>query len=101
MSDPIQADLFLPRARRADSDGSHMAADALERSGRAARQLAETLEAVRRYPRRTSRELADLAGLDRHAVGRRLPELETIGRVRRIAEPGMQLRWVIAAEGDR
>ena len=82
-----------PRARRSDGDGSHIAADQLERSGRAAQQLSACLEAVRRHPGCTSRELAALVGLDRHLVGRRCPELAKRGSVDRVAIPGDELRW--------
>lgn len=83
----------LPRARRNDGDGSHAAADALERSGRAAQQLAAVLDAVRKHTGSTSRELAALTGLDRHLVGRRLPELAARGLVDRVHCAGAELRW--------
>ena len=83
----------LPRARRSDADGSHMAADALERSGRAAQQLGAVLEAVQRHSGSTSRELAALTGLDRYLVARRLPELQAHGLIDRVAIPGEQIRW--------
>ena len=82
-----------PRARRNDADGSHIAADRLERSGRAAAQLAAVLDAVRAWPGRTSREIAAHTGLDRHMIARRLPELWAHGKVTRIRRAGEELRW--------
>lgn len=82
-----------PRARRSDADGSHAAADALERSGRAAAQLQAVLDATRLHPGSTSRQLAAISGLDRHLVGRRLPELAYRGLVDRVAIHGEELRW--------
>lgn len=82
-----------PRARRNDADGSQLAADALERSGRAAAQLQAVLGAVHRHPGSTSRAIAALSGLDRYLVGRRLPELAHRGLVERVAMPGEELRW--------
>ena len=82
-----------PRARRTDADSSHAAADQLERSGRAAAQLQAVLDAVRRHGGSTSKELAELAGLDRHLVGRRLPELAAQGLVHRVAIQGHEIRW--------
>lgn len=81
------------RARRSDGDGSHDAADALESSGRAAAQLEAVLEAVQQHSGSTSRELAALTGLDRHLVGRRLPELAAHGLIDRVKIPGAELRW--------
>lgn len=81
-------------ARAADPLSSHRAADALERSGRASRQLLAVLEAVATWPGRSSRELAELAGLDRHDVARRLPILARRGLVRREVPPnGGDLQW--------
>lgn len=83
----------LPRARRNDGDGSMAAADALERSGRAAQQLAAVLDAVRAWPNRTSKELAALSGMDRHLIARRLPELWAHAKVTRVHRAGEELRW--------
>lgn len=100
-----------PRARRADPDSSHEAADALEASGRAEIQMQAVLAGVRRFPGRSSRQLADLLdapyGLSDdewyHAIARRLPELRQRGFVVRngkggdegtpAREPGEASRW--------
>ena len=90
----------LPRARRSDGDGSHAAADRLERSGRAAQQLADVLAAVRAHPGLTSKQLAAVTDPPndgdrrdwRYAIGRRLSELEP-RYVRREKVTGEQARW--------
>lgn len=68
-------------ARNTDPDTSHEAAHELVDSGAQAQQQAQVATAVRQYPGLTSRELAFSAGLDRHMVARRLPELESDGLV--------------------
>lgn len=67
-----------PRSRHSDPETSHQAADAIRRSGELGRQQRAVLEAVRQHPGSTAVELASLAGLDRYAVSRRLPELQPI-----------------------
>jgi hypothetical protein len=86
-----QVDLFaaprlyadLPRSRSSDPRTSHEAADAIKASGRLASHQGIVLAAVRAFPGLTSAELALRCRLDRHEVARRLPELETAGKVRR------------------
>jgi hypothetical protein len=68
----------LPRARRRDPETSHQAAEGIRRSGELGKQQRAVLEAVRAYPGKTAVELAHLAGLDRYAVSRRLPELQPV-----------------------
>lgn len=68
---------------RSDPVTSHLAAADLTASGERDRQCAEVLAAVRKYPLMTSRELGEAAGLDRHAVARRLSDLMHAGRVER------------------
>lgn len=69
-----------PRARRTDPATSHRAA-------RNARQFATghfalILGALESGPG-TFKEIAERCGLERHAVARRLPELQQAGRVKR------------------
>jgi hypothetical protein len=85
-----QPDLFesrlyadLPRSRSTDPQSSHAAAEEVKSSGRLALQQAQVLDAVRRWPGRTSRELARYIGGDRYVVARRLPELEVALKVRK------------------
>jgi len=68
-------------ARNTDPDTSHEAARDLVESGAQAQQQALVAAAVHKHPGLTSRELAFSAGLDRHMVARRLPELEADGQV--------------------
>ncbi|WP_349984478.1 winged helix-turn-helix domain-containing protein [Stenotrophomonas sp. WHRI 8082] len=66
-------------ARNTDPDTSHEAARDLVDSRTQAQQQAQVESALRQHPGLTSRELAFSAGLDRHMVARRLPELEAEG----------------------
>lgn len=68
----------LPRSRRSDPETSHEAAEQVRRSGELGRQQRAVLEAVKAHPGKTAVELARLAGLDRYAVSRRLPELQPV-----------------------
>jgi hypothetical protein len=80
-----QLDLFtrpVARARATDPLTSFQAAGAVERTGRAASDRAKCMEVVRKHPGLTSGEIAELAGLERHASARRLPELRSAGMVR-------------------
>ena len=85
-----QRDLFnepaygpTPAARLTDPGTSHEAAKDVRQTGVASRQSAVVLDLVRRNPGRTSRELGELGSVGRHAVARRLPELERAGAVHR------------------
>ena len=83
------------RARATDPASSHRAAMAITLSGKAGRQQAEILEALKRYDGSTSRELAELSGLSLHVIGRRMPELERKGLIRRVACEGQDLRCFV------
>lgn len=72
-----------PASRSTDPETSHEAEDALTRSGQRAAQMAAAEEAVRQHPGRTSKRLAIVTGMDRHMLGRRLPDLEKLRRARR------------------
>ena len=79
-TDPLP--LFdLPQSRRSDPATSFHAADHIESTGRAGDQRAKCLAVVKAHPGRTAAEIAQLAGLDRHAASRRLPELRAAGLV--------------------
>jgi predicted transcriptional regulator len=67
-----------PRSRHSDPDTSHQAAEQIRKSGALGRQQRAVLEAVRANPGKTAVELARLAGMDRYAVSRRLPELQPV-----------------------
>jgi DNA-binding MarR family transcriptional regulator len=93
----LQPDLFSFQghvgARATDHDSSHEAMDELERSGAAAIQRGRVLGFVRSWPGRTSLQMADLAGVDRHMVARRLPELVKEGLIRRDKPIGKMIVW--------
>lgn len=67
-----------PASRAGDPSSSHDAEAEINRTGQRASQQHRVLAAVRRYPGRTSAELARLTGMDRHMVAKRLPELEPL-----------------------
>lgn len=72
----------VPHSRTGDPVTSYLAGEAMHAGGLAERQSEAILGLVTRHPGLTSRELAGIAeGIDRHAVARRLPELERAGRV--------------------
>ena len=71
------------RARTDDPHTSHLAADEVERTGRAEIQKSKIYESLRRHKKPiTSMELACYTfPLNRYQVARRLPELEEDGLV--------------------
>lgn len=91
MNPAAQIDLFgaprlytdTPRSRVSDPESSHAAADEVKSSGRLAIQQSQVLAAVRQWPGRTSRELAQYMSADRHMVARRTSELATANQIRR------------------
>lgn len=68
-------------ARSTDPHSSHIAAADLAASGALRVQHAKTEAAVIRHPGNSSLHLSMLTGLDRHMLGRRLPELAREGRI--------------------
>lgn len=70
-----------PIARANDPESSHRAGEEITASGRRQQQIAQTINAVRRFPGRTSLELSELTGLCRFALARRLPEAVTAGAI--------------------
>lgn len=94
-----RAETGPPRARRADPLSSHAAADELERSGRDAAQSKALLDAVRQWPGRSTRALAEITGMDRHALGRRASELDDRGEiVRHQREDEDATLWIAGSE---
>jgi len=57
---------------------SKIAGAMIENSGIAENQRAAALNAVKRWPGKTSLELAKLSGLDRYILARRLPEIKEL-----------------------
>lgn len=85
---PRPTGLFAPddiaRSHAADPKTSIRAAAKMNRSGRAAANLARVIEAVRTHPGKTSGELAELIeGLDLTEVRRRLTDAAKRGDIAR------------------
>jgi len=76
-------DIQTPAARNSDPETSHLAAEEITKSGKRKAQQQKVLNAVKKFPNRTSAEIANRSKLDRYAVARRLPELATAGLVKR------------------
>jgi DNA-binding MarR family transcriptional regulator len=68
-----------PLAHKRDPLTSFAAGERFVRSGQLRGQMLLVLLALRKWPNKTSAELARLAGLDRHAIARRLPNLAERG----------------------
>jgi CRP-like cAMP-binding protein len=77
---PKDLPLFA-RSRATDPDTSKEAARDVEVSGAAGRQREVCLRALGMQDGATAAEVALLAGLERHAASRRLPELRDAGLV--------------------
>jgi DNA-binding MarR family transcriptional regulator len=71
-----------PRARNSDPITSHIAAARIKAIGTLAAHQTKILAAVRSHPGSTYVELAALTGLERHAVGRRLGEIQSAGYIK-------------------
>lgn len=72
-----------PLAHGSDPLTSFAAGERFERSGRLRGQILLVLLGLRKWSGKTSAELAQLTGLDRHAVARRLPNLASRGLAER------------------
>lgn len=95
--DTVQA---VPRSASGDPRASERAEFKMRESGAMRSQALEVLELVRLFPGRTSKELARAievnrieTRLDRPAIGRRLPELESAKLVRRTDEDRESKWW--------
>ena len=81
-------------ARKSDPPSSHEAAARVEERGVAGRQRQQVIDAVWKWPGKTSKELAELDGeLDRYQFGRRLPEAEAMKEIHRRQDGSSELRW--------
>ena len=85
----------LARARRTDPGTSHEAAERVRRSGQLTAHQLLIRDAIRNKPGMTYVEIAEATGLERHAVARRLKELEPVHAVRGEARNGMQTWWSV------
>lgn len=85
-----------PRARRNDPQTSHTAAERIRASGTLAAHQHQIRAAIRSRPGMTYTEIAEVTGLERHAVGRRLKELQPMharpGEIRN----GMRTWWPVS-----
>lgn len=72
-----------PIARASDPVTSHLAAKEITASGVRFSQQKKVADAVRRHPGHTSQELAEMTGLERYMLARRLPECVTARTVRK------------------
>jgi DNA-binding MarR family transcriptional regulator len=95
-----------PRSRSTDGYGSTDAEARINRNGTAASQQRTVLRAFVRHPGATTKEIAQLEGLDRVMVARRTPELAEIYLHRIEPPPGTprdqrELRWMPTELGKR
>ena len=75
-----------PAARLRDPITSHLAAEEITKSGLRAAQQARCVAAIRAFPGRTMQELAELTGICRFELGRRVSECGVAGAVRRMSK---------------
>ncbi len=68
-----------PIARNVDPGTSHLSAEYLTESGKRDAQKRLVLDAVINYPNMTSRELAEITGIDNEVFHKRLPDLRRDG----------------------
>lgn len=71
----MKPNIQTPASHRDDPDTSYMAEKKITKSGKRTAQQEQVLKCVQTFPGRTSAELAELSGLDRAMIARRLPEL--------------------------
>ena len=87
---PVQTEWLF---RLHDPPASARAAARLVRTDRLRTQKMQVLRAVREHPGLTTRQLADVTGLDRYDVARRMKSLVADGRVERTAGEDGLLCW--------
>lgn len=74
----------VARARASDPESSKAAAAEMNETRLVATQTQQVIDAVWKFPGRTSKELAELDGvLDRHTFGRRMSNAEATGEIHR------------------
>ena len=82
--DETTAEMARPLFHRHDPVTSALAAIELVESGTLNAQCTTVLAALAAHPNTTSDELAHRAGLDRHMVARRLPDLSRAGLAKQV-----------------
>ena len=95
-----------PASRATDGYGSTDAEARINASGTRARDQRTVLRAFIKHPGATTKEIAELEGLDRYMVGRRTPELAETYLHRIKPPPGTprdqrELRWMPTELGKR
>lgn len=95
-----------PASRATDGYGSTDAEERINANGNRARNQRMVLRAFIKHPGATTKEIAQLEGLDRTEVGRRTPELAEIYLHRIKPPPGTprdqrELRWTPTELGKR
>lgn len=83
--------LTAPRSRKTDHTSSKDAGKKHEPKATAHRRL--ILAAIRAYPGRTSKELAQYVSIDRVEIARRTSDLERDGLIVGERISGQQIRW--------
>ena len=76
---------------------SHVAADQVAPFLKGQRMSA--YQAVKAHPGRTSKDLAEVANLDRYMLARRLPEVEQMGAVERAQRDSKEAIWFVKSGG--
>jgi DNA-binding MarR family transcriptional regulator len=76
---------FETLSRTSDPSTSRSAARAIVASGQHESDCRRVLEAIRRHPGLSTREISEVTGIDRHLLGRRAADLKKRGLIRETA----------------
>lgn len=95
-----------PASRAKDGLGSADAEARINKNGKRARDQRQVLRGFIAHPMTTTKELADLTGMDRYVVGRRAPELAEYFLHKAEPPPGTakgkrEFRWMATEAGKR
>ncbi len=96
--------VMTPASKAADPITSYLAEKHVNCTGLRGHQQRQVAAIVKIYPGRTSAELSQLTGLERHLIAKRLPECETAGAVcrgdhRQCTISGrLAVTWLIGAQ---
>ena len=78
----------IPASKTGDPVTSDYAEEGITKSGIRGEQCQGVLKALKSFPAVTSAELADIMGVDRVMPARRLPDLEKVGKAKKVGK-----RW--------
>lgn len=81
------------RSRNTDPLSSHRAERQMRSSGAMRGQWLITLNLVKEFPGKTSKQLAEYGLLDRYQLARRLPELRQMKLIRGVEIGSEDVRW--------